>query len=49
LLWYECHEDRSSAARRERQLKKWSHAKKTLVEGRLRFKSANTRLWFSLD
>ncbi len=50
LLWYECHEDRSSAARRERQLKKWSHAKKkALVEGRLRFKSANTRLWLSLD
>ncbi len=50
LLWYECHEDRSSAARRERQLKKWSHAKKkALVEGRLRFKSENTCLWLSLD
>jgi putative endonuclease len=36
LVWYEACIDRSSAALRERQLKKWSHRKKlVLTEGAL--------------
>jgi putative endonuclease len=49
LVWYERHDNRGTAAQRERPLKKWSHSKKKdLVEGRLRFASSGTNVWVSL-
>jgi len=50
LVWYEPHPNRSSAARRERQMKNWSHGKKKgLAEGRPQFKGIGAPVWVSLD
>jgi putative endonuclease len=50
LIWFECHGDRSSASQRERQLKRWSHAKKkALTVGKLKFEDSTRRAWVSLD
>ena len=50
LVWYQRHDDRRSAARRESQLKKWSHRKKReLADGRLQLGPKATAGWVSLD
>jgi len=50
LVWYERHNDRSSAARREHQLKSWNHTKKaTLAEGRWRLSPSAVAVRVSLD
>ncbi|MGH9787408.1 MAG: GIY-YIG nuclease family protein [Candidatus Acidiferrales bacterium] len=49
LVWYERHVGRSSAAARERQLKKWSRAKKeALTSDGSSGAAFGTRVWVSL-
>ncbi len=48
LVWYESHQDRQSAAGRERQLKGWSHGKKKkLAEGHASFQGMGVSVWVS--
>ncbi|MCI0402167.1 MAG: GIY-YIG nuclease family protein [Acidobacteria bacterium] len=49
LVWHERHGHRASAAARERQLKKWSHAKKrALASGSENGFAFGNRVWVSL-
>ncbi|MFQ5724385.1 MAG: GIY-YIG nuclease family protein [Terriglobia bacterium] len=49
LAWYQSFENRAGAARRERQIKNWSHRKKVgLVRGDARFDGLGTRVWVPL-
>ena len=50
LVWFERHPDRHGAAKREAQIKKWSHIKKEkLGRGESPFDQVGTRVWVSLD
>jgi predicted GIY-YIG superfamily endonuclease len=50
LVWYESHPQREAAAARERQLKRWTRAKKhALARRELQLSPAAIRPWVSLD